>query len=105
MRNLEEFHFRCIERELTERDVTSPVHVFGYTPHMIVTGTYAVTINNKIFQPGEQWLELVPNSFPIDIDYDIFFSGVETGDVKANPSIKSGKLVKLTYYQKVRGTC
>jgi hypothetical protein len=100
----EQYYFVKVQKELTDTDAaftSGKLHVCGYRPTFLNTGTVILYVDNRPFKPGDQWHENVPEQHPIDAEYDI-----QAGqDLAGYPDVagliaKPGVWLRVTYYEK-----
>ena len=101
----EPYKFIEVRKDLTETDdemKSGKLHVYGYKPTFLNTGTVILFINNRALKPGDQWHDAVPEHCPIDTEYDIVIGQ----DLVGQPDVaglvaKPGTWVRVSYYLKV----
>lgn len=101
----EQYKFVEVPHDLTDSDyafTSGKLRVFGYKPTFLNTGTVLFFVNNRPFKPGDQWSDEVPESHPIEKDYELVIGQdlIGTPDVVGLP-YKPGVWLRLSYYLKV----
>jgi hypothetical protein len=99
------YKFIEVPKDLTETDdefVSGKLHIFGYRPTFLNTGTTILYVNNRPLKPGDQWHDNVPEQFPIEKDYDLVIGDdlSETSDINGL-IVKQGAWLRVSYLLKV----
>lgn len=101
----EQYKFIEVPKDLTSSDyefTSGKMHILGYKPTFLNTGTVLLFVNNRPLKPGDQWHDNVPESHPIDKDYELVIGQelIGTPDVVGLP-YKEGVWLRVSYCLKV----
>ena len=99
------YKFIEVPKDLTATDAeftSGKLHIFGYRPTFLNTGTAILWVNNRPLKPGDQWHDNVPEQYPIDKDYDLVIGQ----DLTNQPDVaglltKPGAWLRVSYLLKV----